>query len=144
MSPATKFRLRLPSRPRFLGRRGTTAVEFALVASLAFGFILMTIDIGRYLADQHALDYGVAAAARYAAVSSKSASVDSITSKFDSAASGLLGNCAQCQVSVTFSPNYPVGSNVTVTASLPWSTVSPLTMLGSKTLSSSTTMTVVH
>lgn len=138
---------RLPSllrRARVRGSRGGTAVEFAIIVSIALSLVIMTVDVGRYLADLHAIDYGVSVAARYAAVHSSSASTSTIKSKFTTAASGLLGNCSTCTVNVTFSPSYTVGSTVTVAASFPWKSVSVLTMLGAKTISSSATMTVVH
>jgi Flp pilus assembly protein TadG len=135
---------RRPPARRKLDRRGMAAVEFALVASITLSFLVTIMDVGRYLGDQHALDYAVATAARYAAVNSTTASTSTITSKFDTAASGLLGSCGSCNVKISYSPSYKVGGTVTVSVTYPWSSVSALTFLGIKTLSSATTLTVVN
>lgn len=134
--------LRLRLRPR--DRRGASAVEFGLVASLVFGFLFGVIDVGRYLGDQHALDYAAATAARYAAVNSTTATTSTIKSKFTTAAEGLLGTCGSCSITVSFSPSYKVGGTVTVSVTYPWKAVSALTFLGSKTISSAASMTVVN
>ena len=129
---------------RRLGARGTTAVEFAFMAGLLCTLVLTTIDVGRYFADQHAIDYGVAAAARYAAVNSGSATTSSITSKFDAAVSGLLGDAPTFDVAVSFAPDYQVGGNVTVAATYQWNGISPLALIGSRQITAAATMTVVH
>ncbi len=123
-------------------RRGSTALEFGLVAPIVLTLIFGIVEFGRMVSDQHALDYGVDAAVRYAIVNSASASAATITDTFTAAVTPLLGNCAACSVSVSFNPSYASGNTVTVSATYDWSPVVGLHILVSQTLSSSTTMTV--
>ncbi len=123
-------------------RRGTTALEFALVAPIVLMLLFGIFEFGRLIGDQHALDYGVDAAARYAIVSSGSATTSSITATFNSAVAPLLGGCTGCDVHITFNPSYARGNSVTITATYPWSPVAGLNILAAQTLSSSTTLTV--
>jgi Flp pilus assembly protein TadG len=123
-------------------RRGTTALEFALVAPMVLTLMIGLLDIGRLFGDQYALDQGVAVAARYAVVNSALASVTSIESMFKQAVQPLLGGCGGCTIAVTFAPSYQPGAAVTVTASYPWKPSSPITLMPAQTLASSTTLTV--
>lgn len=144
MLPPTDLPRRCLRRLHRLDTRATTAVEFAFMAGLLMTLVLTTLDVGRYLADQHAIDYGVAAAARYAAVNSGSATTDSITAAFNTAVSGMLGATPGAGVSVSFAPDYKVGGTVTVAATYKWTGISPLALIGARTMSSSATLTVVH
>jgi Flp pilus assembly protein TadG len=51
-----------------LGTAGATALEFALAAPVALTLLLGTIETGRLMWTQNALEQGVAAAGRYAMV----------------------------------------------------------------------------
>lgn len=123
-------------------RRGTVALEFALVAPFVLTLIFALLDLGRLLGDQHALDAGVAVAARYAIVSSASASAAAIEAKVFGTIAPLLGACGTCTVTVTFAPSYQPGGTVTVAASYPWVPSTPISLLPAHTLASSSTLTV--
>ena len=123
-------------------RRGTAALEFGLVLPFMLMLLVGMLDVGRLIGDQHALDRGVAVAARYAIVNSASASATTITAQFDQAVQPLLGSCVGCTVTVTFSPSYQPGATVTVSATYAWTSTLPTLSLANTTLSSSITLTV--
>ncbi len=56
------------SERRFLGRRGTTAVEFAGVAATFFGLLLGGFEVGRYCFAYESVNYLVGELARAAVV----------------------------------------------------------------------------
>jgi Flp pilus assembly protein TadG len=131
---------RIPLRDR----RGSVALEFGLVVPMVLVLLVGVIDVGRLIGDQHALDRGVAAAARYAAVNSASATASTITAAFTAAAAPLIGSCSTC-VSVSFSPagsQGQPGGTVTVSVSYPWHASAPSLVLFSTTLTSSITLTI--
>ena len=123
-------------------RRGSFALEFALIAPFVLIMLIGLIDILGMLGDQHALDEGVAVAARYAVVNSASASAASIRNQFMTAVQPMLGSCGGCTVSVTFTPSYQPCATVTVTATYAWTPLAPITLMGAQSLASATTLTV--
>ncbi len=127
---------------RLRDRRGTASLELALVLPFVIAVLLGAIDLGRLMGDQHALDRGVAVAARYAIVNSSSATAASITTVFDSAVQPLLGSCGTCTVTVSFNPSYQPGGTVTISATYPWTATLPALTVANTTLSSSITLTV--
>ena len=127
-------------------QHGSTALEFGLMLPMVLVLLVGVIDVGRLIGDQHALDRGVAAAARYASVNSASATASTITAQFAAAAAPLIGSCGGC-VSVTFSPagsQGQPGGTVTVSVSYPWHASAPSLILFGMTLTSSTTLTVLN
>jgi Flp pilus assembly protein TadG len=130
-------------KPR-LGTRGTTAVEFAIAISAVLVLVFAIIDVGRLYADQHALDYGIEKAVRYAVVNSTSATAATIKSQLVSAITPVVGatRAAGASVSVTFSPSEKVGATVTVSATLSWTGGTAIDYLLAITLSSSQTLTI--
>jgi Flp pilus assembly protein TadG len=131
-------------KPR-AGSAGTTAVEFAVVISVLLALVFGTIDLGRLFVAQHALNYGVTAAARYAVVNS-TATTTAIKNQFTNAITPALGatQAATTSPQVSFSPAEQVGGTVTVSATLAWTPTSSLGQLFALTLSSSQTLTIVH
>jgi Flp pilus assembly protein TadG len=127
------------------GTRGATAAEFAVALSVELSLMFGVFDIGLLFAAQHALNYGVEKAARYAVVNS-SASVATIKSQLVTAITPAIGatQAGNASLSVTFSPSEKVGGTVTVSATLAWSPVSPIDALTAVTLSSSQTLTIQH
>ncbi len=103
-------------------RHGVAAPDFAI--SVATVLILATtiFDLGNLIAARHSLDFGVAKAARFAAVNSTLANTATVTAAFIAAVTPALGAAAvKCTVQVTFSNNSnAVGSTVLVTATYPW------------------------
>jgi Flp pilus assembly protein TadG len=128
-----------------LGTRGAVAAEFAVAITVVLVLMFAMFDLGLLFAAQHALNYGVAAAARYAVVNS-TASVSTIKSKFVTAITPAVGatQAANASVSVTFSPSEKVGGTVTVSATLAWTPVAAIDKLTAVTLSSSHTLTIQH
>jgi Flp pilus assembly protein TadG len=129
-----------------LGARGTTGVEFAVVLPVTLIMVFAIIDGGLLFADQHALDYAVENAVRYAVVNSASATTTTITNTLVAAITPAVGatRAAGTTVSVTFSPSEKVGGTVQVSASLAWSATAGLDYLPAVTLSSSQTLTIQH
>ncbi len=123
-------------------RRGNFVLEFALLAPIMLIMLLGLIDLCRMLGDQHALDQGAAAAARYAVVNSTSASATSIQTVFMTAVQPMLGSCTGCSVTVTFNPSFKPGGTVTVAATYAWTPSSPITLMSAHSLASATTLTV--
>jgi Flp pilus assembly protein TadG len=121
-------------------------VEFAIAISVVLALVFGVIDLGRLFLAQHALNYGVAAAARYAVVNSTVATTTTIASKFTAAVTPALGatQAAAASVHVSFSPSEAVGGTVTVSATMPWTPVSAYSHLLAVTLASSQTLTIVH
>jgi Flp pilus assembly protein TadG len=125
--------------------RGTTAVEFAIAISVVLVLIFAMFDMGWLFVTQHALNYGVEKATRYAVVNS-SASAATIKSQFVSAVTPALGatQAGNATVSVTFSPSEKVGNTVTVSASLAWTPMAPFDHMTAVTVNSSQTLTIQH
>jgi Flp pilus assembly protein TadG len=130
---------------RRFGTQGTTTMEFAIALSAVLALLLAILDLGILFADQHALNYGVEKAVRYAVVNS-SASTATIKSQLVTAITPIVGatQAAAATVQVTFTPSEAVGATVTVTASLPWSPTAKIDSLTAITLSSSQTLTIQH
>ncbi len=128
------------------GIAGTTAIEFAIAISVVLALVFGVIDLGLLFLAQHALNYGVAAAARYAVVNSTVATTTTVQSKFTTAITPALGTtqAGKAVVQVSFSPSEKVGGTVTVSATLAWTPAAALSHLIALTLSSSQTLTIVH
>jgi Flp pilus assembly protein TadG len=127
------------------GSRGTTTIEFAVALLAVLILMFGMFDLGRLFATQHAMNFAVAKAARYAVVNS-TASTATIKSQFVSAVTPVVGatQAGKATVSVTFSPSEKVGGTVTVSASLAWTPVTPLDQLAALTVNSSQTLTIQH
>ena len=127
-------------------RRGTTAVEFAVISTVLLMLICTAVDLGLLYLAQQALNIGVAQAVRYAAVSSTSSSVASITSRFVAAVTPALGaaRAGSCQVGVSFSPKNTPGGSVTVQATLVWHPLIDFDYMPSVTLSDSQSLVIQH
>jgi Flp pilus assembly protein TadG len=124
-------------------RRGVAAVEFALAAPMLITAMLGLFELGSLFSAQEVLAYAVARAARYAAVSSTSATSAGISAAVTTAAAPVIPNCAEtCAVSVSYFPSYQVGGQVTVSVTYAWSPLPGEPAIGTLTLSSSMTSTV--
>jgi Flp pilus assembly protein TadG len=125
---------------------GTTAVEFAIAIGVVLALVFAVIDLGRLFLAQHALNYGVVAAARYAVVNGTVATTTTIQNKFTAAITPALGatQAAAASVHVSFSPSEKVGATVTVSATLAWTPATAVGDFVALTLSSSQTLTIVH
>ncbi len=132
-------------RPRG-GTEASTAAEFGVAISVVLALMFGVIDLGRLFLAQHAMNYGVAAAARYAVVNGTVATTTTIQNKFTTAITPALGatQAGTANVQVSFSPSEKVGGTVTVSATLAWTPASALSHLIAVTLSSSQTLTIVH
>lgn len=131
---------------RARGRRGTTAVEFAVSISLVLTLAFTVIDIGLLYLAQQTLNYGVEAASRYAVVNSDIANTTNVTSRFVTAATAGLGatRAGQSVVSVSFAPSSTPGGSVTVKATLAWRPLTSFDFMPAATLSSSQTLVIQH
>jgi Flp pilus assembly protein TadG len=127
-------------------RRGTTAVDFAVISSVVLMLIFTPVDLGLMYVAQQALNDGVAQAIRYAVVNSTTSSSTSITSRFTTAVTPELGaaTAGRCQVTVTFSPSNTVGSSVTVQASLTWHPIIDFDFMPSVSLTSVDSLVIQH
>jgi Flp pilus assembly protein TadG len=127
------------------GTRGSTAVEFAIAIFVVLVLMFGMFDMGWLFATQHAMDFGVAKATRYAVVNS-SASVATIKSQFVTAVTPVLGatQASNAVVSVNFAPSEKVGGTVTVSASLAWTPLTAFDGLTAVTVKSSQTLTIQH
>jgi Flp pilus assembly protein TadG len=125
--------------------RGTTAIEFTIAILTVLVLVFATFDLGWLFATQHAMNFGVEKAARYAVVNS-AASTATIKSQFVTAVTSAIGatQAGNATVSVTFSPSEAVGSTVTVSASLAWTPLAPFDDVAGVTLNSSQTLTIQH
>jgi Flp pilus assembly protein TadG len=128
------------------GNAGGVATEFAISVGVVLILMGAVIDVGRLFATQHALDYGVERASRYAAVNSASATTATIKSQLVAAITPAVGasRAAAAVVSVTFAPSYKVGGTVTVSVTLGWSAAAVIDALPAIDLNSSQTLTVQH
>ncbi|HVC61984.1 MAG TPA: TadE/TadG family type IV pilus assembly protein [Acetobacteraceae bacterium] len=131
---------------RAIARRGTTAVEFAVASAVLLMLTFTAMDLGMLYLAQQALNNGVAQAMRYAAVNSGSSSDASITSRFDTAVTPVLGaaQAGQCRVTVSFSPSNAPGGSVTVQASLVWHPLTSFDFMPSVTLTSAHSLVIQH
>jgi Flp pilus assembly protein TadG len=131
---------------RFADRRGATALEFAVSILVVLTLAFATFDLAWLFATQHAMNYGVEKAVRYAVVNSASATTATIKSQFVTAVTPVLGatKAAAATVQVSFSPSEKVGGTVTVTASVAWTPMTPFDSLVAVTVNSSQTLTIQH
>ncbi len=128
-----------------LDRRGGVAIEFVVAMAVVLTAVFAIFDLGLLLSAQHALDFGVVKASRYAVVNS-TASTATIKSQFVTAVTPVLGSSRAnaAAVSVSFAPSEKVGGTVTVSATLAWSPTTAIDRLVAVTLSSSQTLTIQH
>jgi Flp pilus assembly protein TadG len=126
--------------------RGVAAVEFALTFPVVLALILGLFEAGRLFSTQHALNRGVAAAARWAAVNSGTTS-NAILTQFQNALMPVLGSTAQSCTTTsgaictfTVSPASKAGDTITVTAAYKWSPLTGMTF-AAITLSSTISLT---
>lgn len=122
-------------------RRGTALVEFAMVAPVFFLFMVGAIEFGRAIMVQEVLTDASREGARVGILD------NSQTSDVDAAANAYLSAMKVSGATVSVSPqnpgNTPSGTQVTVTVSIPYKSVSWVPapwFLGSATLTASTVM----
>ena len=134
------------TRSRSRRQRGATAVEFAVTSSVLLMLILTAVDLGLLYLAQQALNNGVAAATRYAAVNSAGSSSASIASRFAAAVTPVLGaaQASHCQVTVSFAPANAPGGSVTVRASLAWHPFTSFDFMPAVTLTSTAALIIQH
>jgi Flp pilus assembly protein TadG len=127
-------------------RRGVTGIDFAVAISVVLVLVFAIIDLGSLFAAQHALDYGVVQAARYAVVNSTSATTSSITDVLRDAITPAIGagNAATAVVSVAYPAGAAVGKTVQISASYAWSPSTNFDFIPRFTLTSSQTLTIQH
>ena len=128
-------------------RRGVAAPDFAVSIATVLLLAAAIFDLGNLIAARHSLDFGVAKAARFAAVNSSSATTSSVTAAFTAAVTPTLGAAAaaKCTVQVTYTNNSnAVGSTVLVTATYPWTPASVADSLAHVTLSAQQSLTIQH
>lgn len=125
-------------------RRAAAAIEFAIVAPVFLMLIFAGIELAFLFSAQHALQLGVATAARYAALHSATATPASVIAQFDATIAPVLGTCPSCLVTVLPAAGYVVGGPVTVTAIYPWTPFSPIDDFTPMLLGSTLTLTVVN
>lgn len=133
-----------PTRRRFRGgirRGGAAVVEFAIVAPVFFLLVFGMIEFGRMVMVQQIITNAAREGARVAIVPSAT------TSQVTTAVNNYLTGCSIAGATVTCSPNPPssatYGSLVTVTVSIPFTSVSWIPspfFLGSTTLTASCSM----
>lgn len=126
--------------------RGVAAPDFAVSIATVLLLAAAIFDLGNLIAARHALDFGVAKAARFAAVNSTLANTATITAAFMAAVAPSLGTGAvKCAVQVTFTNNSSaVGSTVLVTATYPWTPGSVADGLVHISLSAQQALTIQH
>lgn len=118
---------------KFVGdRAGTIALEFGFVLPIFLTFVFGTVEIGRYMWSEHALNYAAEQASRYAIANPSVSNSDVQAYTLDQ-----LMTVDQSTVTVTVANETINGIDyLTVTASLPYSTILPLVPLGAVTLTS--------
>ncbi len=129
-------------------RRGTSTVEFAAVAPVAFILIFGTVEFGRLMMVRHAMTNASREAAREASLAStiSSSDVDSLARQF---MDGVVSNASNAQkVRVTMSPaslsNVSSGTPVTVSiainfSDIGWLPTGLMNLTGNPALSASST-----
>lgn len=128
-------------------QRGVTAPEFAVACGVVLMLVMATIDFGVLLMTEHAVNYGLIAAARYAVVNAGVASQTTIQSKFKSAVTSALGatRANACSVTASFPSGNVVGGTVLINASCPWTPgAAGLDKLVPITIAASDTLTIQH
>lgn len=132
----SRYRNRKTSR-----RRGAAVVEFALIAPVFFTLVLAIIEFGRMMMVQQVLVNAAREGARASVLPGETdAQVTSVVSNYMSA-SGISGYTQT--LSPTEASGASSGTNMTLTVSVPCSTVSWLggsTWFNGKTLSASVVM----
>jgi Flp pilus assembly protein TadG len=110
-------------RHRRSSRRGTAAVEFALVAPVFFIFVFGIVECGRALMVQQVMVNAARAGARTAILAgSTDAGVQSVISSYMSA-SAITGYSYTISPDLGSNPPPGSGTSITVTVSVPWSSV---------------------
>jgi Flp pilus assembly protein TadG len=140
---AAQVNLERISRRCRLNRQGAAAVEFALVAPLFFLMVFGMIEFGRAIMVQQLLTNAVREGARVGVLDSPTPTAPQVTS----AVTNYLANGGVSGATVTMNPSEPTtagyGATVTVTASIPYSSVSwipPIFIGGSRRLTATSTM----
>ncbi len=129
-------------RRGFTARRGTAAVEFAVVAPLLLAIVMGVIEVGRAITVQELLTNASREGARMAGNDTTA-----LTATVQAAVNNYLSNGGISGATTTVSPNPPSGASdgqsVTVTVTIPYSQVSWLSspwFMGGKTLTATSTM----
>jgi Flp pilus assembly protein TadG len=102
-------------------RRGAALVEFALVAPIFLTFVVGSIELGRAIVVQEALTNASREGARVGILDT--ATTSDVTAAVNSYLSGVSISGATTDVSPTDPGTYPVGTQVTVTVSIPYASV---------------------
>ena len=126
-------------------RRSVAAVEFALVGMILLMLIFGIIELGQVAAAQSALDRGVEAAARWAAVNSAGDTAAAVAQQFTAAVQPVLGGVNPAPaVAVTFSGGAAtIGGTVRVSASYTWTPATGMAPFAA-TLAAQTVVTILH
>jgi Flp pilus assembly protein TadG len=127
-------------------RRGTAAVEFALLASFFLLATLGIMELGRYVAMQQALYHAVYAGGRYAIVHGSKSSAPATSSIIQTVIKSNAGFLTPTSLSstVTYSPSNAPGGTVTITANYPWTPLVSLVPLHAVTLTAESITTVLN
>lgn len=127
-------------------RRGTVAVEFALVFPVFLVLVFALVELGRVLYVHNSLSYAVQVATRYAIVrgadSDDPATGAEIEAELKSQLEGIEPD--DVTVEVTFTPDNSAGSTVSVQASYPYEPSVPFIPIGSFDISTETEMTIAR
>ena len=139
-STLTRFR-----RRRDASRRGTTTVEFAFVAPVVFILFFGVVELGRGLMVVHLLTNAARAGCRAGIIEGVSTTTITNTVKNSLTAVGISGENVNVQVNdgSTDASASKAGDEITVTASIPFSSVTWLpfgSYLSGKTLSGQYTL----
>jgi Flp pilus assembly protein TadG len=111
-----------PKRRARTARRGAALVEFALVAPIFLAFVVGSIELGRAITVQEALTNASREGARVATLDG---AMDSdVTSAVDTYLSGMSISGANTTVSPDNPGTYPGGTQVTVSVSIAYASVS--------------------
>jgi Flp pilus assembly protein TadG len=130
----------------FSSRRGSAAIEFALVVPFFLSVCLGAIELGRFVAMQQALTEAVFAGGRFAIVHGADSATPASTSTIASTVQGNGGilTAASITANVSFSPDNNPGSTVTIAASYPWTPLVPLLKLPAATIKAKSAVTILH
>lgn len=117
-------------RSRFLapseGQKGTTILEFALVAMAFFLLTLGLMDISRAVWAYHSLSYGAREGARYAIVHGNRSNSPATAAIVESTVQGQIPNLQGVTVTTTWNPNNAQASTVEVQAEYTFQPIMPV------------------
>ncbi len=136
----------MKTKRRLNSRRGTSAVEFAVIAPLFFLLVIGMVEFSRAMMVQQVLTSASREGARTATLdSTNNSSNPSPTSIVLAAVNQCLSAANIAGASTTISPALPVGAgqDITVTVSVPYTSVSWVPspwFLGGATLSAASVM----